>query len=104
MSSQNINKNFSLAAEPYEKKVRLIVIKDGDEYFCRKETLGNLKKFLLADESHIFKGRLQLIKKQNTINIQAKGDLIGAISTKDFSHIIHKLTLQVNFQFYTLHD
>ena len=62
----------------------LIVYKNGIENVCRKETLGNLKRFIQLDDSHLFKGRLQLNKNDGNVGVEVNGKLIGIIKTEDF--------------------
>ncbi len=88
MSSFTLNDNYSFAIVPFKKKLRLIVFKDGLENVCRKEILKNIVAFLSLPNGQIFNGRLQLIKENTTIQIQVKGDIIGAITETDFRNIL----------------
>ena len=88
MLSFPLNNNHNFVIESYEKRFRLIVFKDGLELVCRKESSKNLAAFLSSSNGQIFKGRLQLIKENTIINIQVKGDVIGAISEMDFRNIL----------------
>ncbi|MEM9545208.1 MAG: hypothetical protein AAGA77_04510 [Bacteroidota bacterium] len=86
-----LNNTFTFAVEPYEKKARLVVFDGDDEFVCRKERIPVLNEFLELMEGKIFKGRLQLVKEQATINIIVKGDLAGSIAMNDFKREIEKL-------------
>jgi len=77
-----LEKNYTFAIEPLEKRVRLVVYLSGVEKVCRLETRKRLEKFLLSDEKHLFKGRSQLAKTAGGINIVANGELVGVISGK----------------------
>jgi hypothetical protein len=54
-----LEENHTFSIEPQNKRVRLVVYKSGVEKVCRLETRKKLQKFLLSDENHLFKGRLQ---------------------------------------------
>ncbi|RKR80297.1 hypothetical protein BDD43_0393 [Mucilaginibacter gracilis] len=76
-----LNHNYSLGFEPHlTNGVRLIVFNGDDEWVCRKETLQNLTKFIAGPEAHVFKGRLQLYKNDDSIAVEVKGQHIGTIA------------------------
>lgn len=87
MPSFQLNNNLNFTIEPYEKRLRLIVFKDGLELVCRKENSKNLVAFLSLNKGQIFKGRLQLIKENTTVKILVKGQVIGSISEMDFRNL-----------------
>lgn len=69
-----------LALERYEKaRLRMIVLRNGEVWVCRKESFSKLKQFMQHNHAHIFKGRLQLTKHLNQINVTVKGENIGMI-------------------------
>jgi hypothetical protein len=84
MTVFKLDDELSFAIERSEKRARLIVYKNGVENVCRKETFGNLNRFILLDEGHLFKGRLQLNKDNTGIGIEVKGKLMGTIKTEEF--------------------
>jgi len=76
-----LSPNHTFTIEPYaNRRVRLIVFKNGEEYVCRKESRYKLKQFLALDEGRAFKGRLQLVKGGNNIAIEVKGEVLGRIT------------------------
>jgi hypothetical protein len=85
-----LNNNISFSIEPFEIKARLVVYKNKEEWVCRKETIKNLYSFINETESRIFKGRLQLHKIKNKINLEVKGEVVGTISANSFHQLIPK--------------
>ena len=92
MQILKINNNVSFGIERDEKKVRLVVFDKEEELACRKETVTNLMRFIESGEAHIFKGRLQLYKKSELIEIQLQRKKLGSVSAGNFekclSHLI----------------
>lgn len=87
---RQLTQSYSFAMEPVEKKLRLVIY-DGDvELVCRKEDRRILESFLQQESDHIFKGRLQLLKKKDTIAVQVKGKLVGQMTTTEFSQLLHE--------------
>ncbi|MBB2145038.1 hypothetical protein GM921_06060 [Pedobacter sp. LMG 31464] len=86
-----LNNTLTLSFEPLGKKVRLIISEDDAELACRKETIKNLKHFLTEDETKIFKGRLQLNKQGDIIEVLLKNKPIAVVSSIDFEQILNKL-------------
>ena len=82
---------YFFTIEPYENRLRLIVLKNEEEYVCRKETKNNLVKFFAGEDSTLFKGRLQLIKQNNEILIQAKSEILGSIPISAFNKILETI-------------
>ena len=70
--------------------MRLVVYKDGVENVCRKETIGHIERFIRSDDNRLFKGRLQLYKKGDSLNIEVKGDAIGSVKMKDFINFLEQ--------------
>jgi hypothetical protein len=85
MNQINLSNNLVLSFEPLDKRVRLVVFSEGKELACRKETIKKLELFLATDETHLFKGRLQLNKKKDLINIVLKNQSVGVISSTELS-------------------
>ena len=65
---------------------------DSSEFVCRKETEKKLKQFLRSTDDRIFKGRLQLFKKESSIGVAVKGEVIGMINEKDFLNLINNVS------------
>jgi hypothetical protein len=86
-----LNNELSFAIEHCEKQARLIVYKNGLEDVCRKETFGNLRRFIAENNCHLFKGRLQLNKHGECIGIEVKGKLVGNIKAEEFLSYLEKL-------------
>ena len=70
------------------KKVRLPVADKGVENVCRLESLKNLNKFAGSSAGHLFKGRLQLHKDENGIQVIVKGEIVGVISEDLFKNLL----------------
>jgi len=80
---------LSFAVDQKEKRLRLIVFNGDDELVCHKADHSELKGFIQADVGHLFKGRLQLDKKNDHIVINVKGNTAGIISLTDFERLIN---------------
>jgi hypothetical protein len=81
-------KNYTFSIELQGKRVRLVVYLAGVEKVCRLETRKRLEKFLLSDENHLFKGRLQLAKTAGGITIVVKGEPVGVIGGKNLMDLL----------------
>jgi hypothetical protein len=86
-----LNGELSFAIERHKKHLRLIVYKQGQEYVCRKERSSAIERFLTTDELRIFKGRLQLWKKQNDIFVEVKGETVGVLHLQDFKKLLENI-------------
>lgn len=86
-----LNEKLILSFEIADKKVRLVVLQADEELVCRKETLKNLKHFLEKDQAHIFKGRLQLKKKEDVIEVLVKQNSAGVISSNTFKKVLEMM-------------
>lgn len=86
-----LNDQLILSFEPLGKRVRLVVSTSDEELACRKETIKNLTSFLKLEETHIFKGRLQLNKHGDIIELNIKNKPTALISSKDFEQILNNL-------------
>ncbi len=91
MHTIKINNGLNLGIERDEKKVRLVVLDNKNELACRKETFGNLHKFIAAKDAHAFKGRLQLFKHRDIINVEVKGEKLGVVAAHTFGNYLSKL-------------
>ena len=88
MTTIPLSHNYTFAIKPYEKlRVRLIVYKKGEVYVCRKESLFKLKQFLALDDGRAFKGRLQLVKHGDVVDVEVKGELVGSIGPGDMENL-----------------
>jgi len=83
-----LNREFSFAIEPGQKRVRLIVYKHGVENVCRKENVSKLHQFLKSGEGHLFKGRLQLHKNALGISVTVMGELVGILNNEELIKMI----------------
>lgn len=86
-----LNEQLILAFEPFGKSVRLVLSAGNEELVCRKETIKKLQAFLKLEENHIFKGRLQLDKHGDIIELQLKNKPTALVSVKDFEQILNNL-------------
>ena len=86
-----LNKQLTLTFEPIGKKVRLIILEADQELVCRKETLKNLLNFLSTEEMNLFKGRLQLHKVNEIIEVVIKNQPCAIVSTIDFKKVLDTL-------------
>ena len=86
-----LNNSLILTLEPQDKKVRMIVSATEGELACRKESIGQLKKFLATTEGTIFKGRLQLSKHGDVIEVIVKNRSIAVVATSVFEQALENL-------------
>jgi len=91
MHQINLNEKYTLSFEQSGKKIRLIVSAANEKLVCRKETINNLKSFLLKDQLRIFKGRLQLNKLNDIIEVVMKDKPIAIVSASNFEHVLNNL-------------
>ena len=93
MNRINIGDQFSFSAEREEKRLRLIVFNGDKELVCHKAGQAQIQKFIMADKSHLFKGRLQLDKTDDRISISIKGKTEGVIGLSEFESLLtdHKI-------------
>ncbi len=85
---------IQLKSEPYKAKVRLVVMQDKKELACRIETFKNLAAFLQTKEARIFKGRLQLQKVNDEVNIELKNETIKTIPVLELRQMINACKLK----------
>lgn len=86
-----LNEKLTLAFESLGEKLRLIIFEVDEELVCRKETLTNLQHFLAEDHAHIFRGRLQLKKKDSVIEVLMKQKTVGLISSSTLKETLNIL-------------
>lgn len=72
MECISLNNNFKLSFEKLPHTIRLIVSKNNNDWVCRKEKLINLLAFAEVNKDYLFKGRLQLFKSDDRIDVQVK--------------------------------
>lgn len=84
MDRLQLDHKLSFAVEPYKRKLRFIVYENKREFVCRIEARNEIEQFLQLKEGRIFKGRLQLHKMNNSINVEVKDKHIGCISVDHF--------------------
>ena len=53
--------------------------------------LKSLFSFVDVDKEHLFKGRLQLFKSDEKIDIQVKNNVIGTVSSQTLKEALSKL-------------
>jgi hypothetical protein len=83
-----LNEQLTLKFEPDHKKVRLVVLQADEELVCRKETIKNLQQFLAEEQAHVFKGRLQLSKNDDVVEVLVKQKSVGTISSITFKNVV----------------
>ncbi|HEY9004319.1 MAG TPA: hypothetical protein VIM89_23385 [Mucilaginibacter sp.] len=90
MNRIKLDDKLSFFIEQEEKRLRLIVFNNNEELVCHKANPIDLKRFIESEEGHLFKGRLQLDKKDGSIFLSVKGDTIGAIDLPEFERLINQ--------------
>ncbi|MDB5137039.1 MAG: hypothetical protein JWP37_3642 [Mucilaginibacter sp.] len=71
MATLKLDNDFTLGAEIDNKRIRLIVYRGNNvEWVCCKTNLNEISRFLKGTEPTLLKGRLQLLKDQDTIVIK----------------------------------
>jgi|GEM_PF-460786 len=98
METIKLKENYTFAIEPQVKRLRLVVYQSGVEKVCRLETRKKLEKFLLSDENHLFKGRLQLVKNARETAVVVKGKPVGKIINAEFIKILRNIELAIQPQ------
>jgi hypothetical protein len=89
MDRINIGDQFSFLVEQEERRLRLIVFNGDEELVCHKADRAKIQRFIMADKSHLFKGRLQLDKTGDHIRISVKGKTAGIISLSKFEKLVN---------------
>ena len=80
----DLNNNFQLDFELYNKKIRLILIKNSIEVACRKDFFKNYVQFIQSNEGQLFKGRIKLYKIGKTIKVHFKNEYVGTFESDLF--------------------
>jgi hypothetical protein len=89
MEKISLNHELSINAEYCGDSItRLIILKNNEEWICRKERLSKLFTFLHGPDTQIFKGRLRLHKQDEIIHVEVKGIRVGIIRVKSFLDMI----------------
>ena len=88
MNSIQLNSTFKFSVEPYNGKLRFVIMENGLEYVYRIERKKAIETFLLTDSASIFKGRLQLHKYDNDISVEVKGEVVGSIVLSSFKQML----------------
>src|SRR5476651_309872 len=84
-----LHPNYRLGIEHYAPlRVRLIIYKSGEVYVCRKESIYKLKQFLALGEGRAFKGRLQLVKHGDVIDVEVKGKAVGSVGFVEMEKLL----------------
>lgn len=91
-----LSEKYTLSFEPLGEKIRLILSEADIELVCRKETIKNLRNFILNDELKIFKGRLQLNKHKDIIEVIMKDKLIAIVSLSKLVHVLNNFENAIN--------
>ena len=86
-----LNEKLILSFEPSGKKIRLVITEADEELVCRKETLKNLQHFLAEDQAHIFKGRLQLKKHDDIVEVFIKNMPVAIVAASNFKDVLNNL-------------
>lgn len=73
--------NYSFGVENLGNRYRLVVHNNEKELACRKEKRNILLNFLSETSGHLFRGRLQLKKEQEVIQVYLKGECIGSLTS-----------------------
>jgi hypothetical protein len=79
-----LTETLQFLIEPTQKRIRVVVLKNGQEWVCRRENYRNLVRFSRMESGRLFKGRLQLHLVENKIKIDVKGVTIGVVPVDDF--------------------
>lgn len=80
---------FTFNIFPHQKKLRLVVFNNDEEYVCRIESRQKLNQFLEENDARLFKGRLQLIKNQKELFVQVKGKIVVELSIDVFKELLN---------------
>jgi hypothetical protein len=88
MDRINLSDQLSFSVEQEERRLRLIVFNGDVELVCHKADRAKIQRFIMADKSHLFKGRLQLDKTRNHISISVKGQIAGVIGLSEFESLV----------------
>jgi len=91
METINLQNDFKLSFKKLPHTIRLIILKNDEEWVCRKEKLKKLFEFAEIDQEHLFKGRLQLFKSEDKVHVKVKNEFIGTILIEVFIKTLSKL-------------
>jgi hypothetical protein len=89
----NTELQFHLLVETQVEKIRLVITDLlGNELACRKTTNIEIENFLSSSTEKLFKGRLQLLKKGNNIEVLFKKEVALTVSITNLKLKINKRT------------
>lgn len=88
--------HYEFKIEPYQNKVRLIILKDGIELACRKQNRNPIQKFIEGEETSIFKGRLQLEKSKTAIELLFKREKVLSIKPAKLLAMLDAVKIKTN--------
>ena len=91
METISLQNDLKFSLEKLPHTIRLIISKDDEEWVCRKEKLKKLFKFTETEDEHVFKGRLQLFKSEDKVNIKVKNEFVATVLKDDFIRILNRL-------------
>lgn len=91
METFNLQNDLKFSFEKLPHTIRLIISKNDEEWVCRKEKLKKLFEFAEVDNEHLFKGRLQLFKLEDKVDIKFKNESIGTVLKVDFIQTLNRL-------------
>ncbi len=80
--------DIKFKVEASDKKLRIILINNNQEIACRKEFRNKIIDFLEKENEWLFKGRLQLRKNNNLLEVYFKKALVDCISIPLFTKML----------------
>ena len=87
-NSIKLNEVYSLNVELGRLFIRFIILKNEQEYYCRKIRKSIFLKMLKSKEQQIFKGRIQLHRLNNYYKIIAKNETLGNVEIRKIIQMI----------------
>jgi len=84
MDLLKLTDEYDMAIERHEKKARLVIYLNGVENVCRKGSIGQIERFFSSGDRQLFKGRLQLHKREGDLSIEVKGKSIAVVKNGKF--------------------
>ncbi len=93
MGSIDLNDEQELLLEGSAAKLRLVLLESGVEQACRQSSLRELTSFLAESETALFKGRLQLHKQDDQLEVWLKNSAVGRFSKQEFEeYLLNRFT------------
>lgn len=87
MNQIRLNDGIRMRIETMDNNVRLVLSKNSKELACRKGPLKEIDKFLALDTGNLFKGRLQLSKKDDLVAIHLNNKIVGEVTTIELNKL-----------------